>query len=115
MQRARLRAGATVILDAAFLGEEQRQGVLTLGREAGVPVTALWLKAPTEVLGDRLERRQSDASDADAGVMLRQAEDEAGPPWVAVDAGRSPKVVLAEVRALIAAMAADKDADVAAH
>jgi predicted kinase len=74
---AELRAGRTVIVDAAFPRRAQRAAFAEAARRAGRPVWILHLQAPEPVVRERLERRQADAdevSDADFGVYLRARE-----------------------------------------
>jgi uncharacterized protein len=85
--RAALRAGWSVILDAAFLRTEERDGAEVLAREAAVPFTGCWMQADEAVLRNRLRSRTGDASDADEAVLeaqLRRGVGDVG--WRRVDA-----------------------------
>ena len=85
--RAALGAGASVVLDAAFLKPEERDASRTLGREAAVPFQGLWMQAPEEVLRGRLRARTGDASDADEAVLERQLQAGVGEiDWRPIDA-----------------------------
>jgi len=78
---AALGAGATVILDAAFLAPGERDAARNFAEaagEAGVPFTGLWLDAPVEVLTARVAARRGDASDADVAVVAKQFERDVG-------------------------------------
>lgn len=79
-----VRNGSMAILDASFLGPENRERFLALGRTLDVPATGIWLSAPTDVLTERLEKRRNDASDADRSVMLRQSDPTLPRWWHAV-------------------------------
>ncbi|AMN47633.1 hypothetical protein ACG33_11085 [Steroidobacter denitrificans] len=70
-----LRAGQSVIVDAAFLKQAERHRFSALADELDVPLVLLHCVAPAEELGRRLSARQragKDASEADEAVMLRQ-------------------------------------------
>ncbi len=89
LDRARriLSAGHSVILDATFLDESDRAAVAVLADDVGVEMEALWLEAPIAALLERVDSRKNDASDADAKVVLSQAQ-AVTPPifWARVDA-----------------------------
>lgn len=66
-----LRAGRSVIVDAAFMRREERQPFMDLARDSGVSVAVLWVDAADAVVRERLLRRADDpneASDADEHV-----------------------------------------------
>lgn len=90
-----VRNGSTAILDASFLGPENRAEFLALGEQFDIPTTGLWLTAPTGVLTERLEKRREDASDADCSVMLRQADPTLPRRWHALSTQQSCAAVLA--------------------
>ncbi len=78
LARTILQAGYPVILDAAFLQQDERMQALALARELGVPFWILHCEAPEEVLRQRLLARRGDASEADTTV-LAQLRDVAQP------------------------------------
>jgi uncharacterized protein len=85
--RVALRAGWSVILDAAFLRPEERAGAEALSREADVAFTGCWMQADEPVLRARLRCRTGDASDADETVLdtqLRRGVGDVG--WRRIDA-----------------------------
>ena len=87
---AALRAGAGVVLDAAFLQARERTGAEALARQAGTPFVGLWMTAPEPELRRRLRARIGDASDADEAVLdgqLRRDPGEIG--WRRIDATAS--------------------------
>ena len=92
-----VRNGASAILDASFLDASNREAFLELGRQVGIAATGIWLTAPTDVLSDRLEHRQGDASDADRTVMLRQQEPVTDSRWHSIAAHRDIGEVLSDV------------------
>jgi uncharacterized protein len=67
-----IAAGYTVIVDAAFLKQEQRNPFSLLADKLDVPFTILELTAPPEVLRQRIEARRDDISDADISVLDHQ-------------------------------------------
>lgn len=70
-----LRAGYTVIVDAAFLQRRQRAAFRALAAECGVALAIVHFTAPVEHLRQRVARRHaagSDASDADLAVLEHQ-------------------------------------------
>nr|WP_305123176.1 bifunctional aminoglycoside phosphotransferase/ATP-binding protein [Roseomonas sp. GC11] len=73
-----LRAGHSVIADAAFLDPAMRAGIEAVARRAGVSFRGLWLEAPLEVLRARVAARRGDASDADLAVLEAAARRDIG-------------------------------------
>jgi hypothetical protein len=75
-----LRAGHTVVLDAAFLRQSEREAARALAQACGAGFALVACSAPAAVLRDRLaarEREGADPSDATAAVLdlqLRVAE-----------------------------------------
>ena len=96
-----VRNGATAILDASFLNPAHRAAFTTLGKQLGVSTTGIWLTVATDVLADRLEQRQGDASDANPAVMLGQQEPAAGHSWRTIETQRQSDAVLIEVLELL--------------
>jgi aminoglycoside phosphotransferase family enzyme/predicted kinase len=64
-----LRAGHSVVLDAAYLRRDERAEARALARSLGVPFAIVPCKAPLPVLRQRLALRRGDASEADASVL----------------------------------------------
>jgi aminoglycoside phosphotransferase family enzyme/predicted kinase len=97
-----LRAGHSVILDAVYAREHQRERAEEIAREAKVSFTGLWLEAPDRDLMNRVEARTGDASDANADVVRQQLAYETGPvSWHKVDASGEPGKVKARVTAML--------------
>ncbi|WP_374578339.1 AAA family ATPase [Phenylobacterium sp.] len=85
--RALLDAGRAVVVDATFIQPELRGRAEALAREAGVPFHGVWLGAAPEVLAQRIEGREGDASDATVATLRMQLERDVGPiDWVRIDA-----------------------------
>ncbi len=64
-----LRAGFTVIVDAAFLKLDERQTFHQLAQSMSVPFAIASLQAPDATLRERIQQRSGDASEADAKVL----------------------------------------------
>lgn len=85
--RALLAAGRAVVLDATFIQPELRARVEEVAIGADVPFHGVWLEAAPEVLAERIEGREGDASDATVATLRMQMERDVGPiGWVRVDA-----------------------------
>jgi len=85
-----LKAGLTVIADAVFAKEEQRQGIEAVAGALGIPFEGLWLEASPEVMKARIAKRKRNASDATVEVLERQLA--AGPgniSWLRLDSSAS--------------------------
>jgi aminoglycoside phosphotransferase family enzyme/predicted kinase len=67
-----LRAGRSVVVDAAFLEPARRQAIEALAAACAVPFEGTWLEAPADVLRERVAGRTGDASDADLAVLEGQ-------------------------------------------
>ena len=77
LQRTRmlLDDGWTVLVDAAFLRQQERTSFATLAQTAGVPFHILACEAPLDVLRQRVTERQArgtDASEATVAVLEQQ-------------------------------------------
>ena len=69
LARDLLRAGHTVVVDAAFLQHEEREQFRALAREAASPFVIATLDADAQILRERLRQRRKDASEADVSVL----------------------------------------------
>jgi len=67
-----LRSGHSVVLDAVFAREDERQAAEALAGRVGVPFEGLWLDVPKEVAQARVAARRADASDATPAVVELQ-------------------------------------------
>jgi aminoglycoside phosphotransferase family enzyme/gluconate kinase len=67
-----LDAGFSVIVDAAFLQEQQRTIFMDLAREKGLVFTVMELQASAEILRQRVASRKNDVSDADLTILEHQ-------------------------------------------
>jgi predicted kinase len=90
-----VRAGHSVIVDAVYTHEADRQSIEHVAAAACVPFIGLWLDAPESTLIDRAEQRTNDPSDADAGVVRMQRTQDSGDiTWRRFDASASAASVL---------------------
>jgi hypothetical protein len=64
-----LRAGYSVVLDAAFLRRDERAAAQALADSLQLPFGILACEAPPEELSRRLRERSGDASEADGAVL----------------------------------------------
>ncbi len=74
-----LGRGESVVLDASWTADAQREAAAALAARSAVPVTALRCEAPRAVADERIRRRRGSASDATpmvAAVMSADAD-----PW----------------------------------
>ncbi|MBA3022499.1 MAG: AAA family ATPase [Gammaproteobacteria bacterium] len=69
LARNLLRAGHTVVVDAAFLQHEEREQFRALACETASPFIIATLDADAETLRERLRQRRHDASEADVNVL----------------------------------------------
>ncbi|MCC6543287.1 MAG: AAA family ATPase [Nitrospirae bacterium] len=70
-----LDAGYSAIIDATFLGRQQRDSFKQLAYRLGVPIRILFFRAEADVLRQRIRERQregSDISEADLSVLEHQ-------------------------------------------
>ncbi len=67
-----IKAGYSVIVDAAFLKQPQRKAFQQLASQLNVPYTVLETNAPDDVLRQRISKRKNDVSDADLTVLEHQ-------------------------------------------
>jgi aminoglycoside phosphotransferase family enzyme/predicted kinase len=82
-----LAQGRSVVLDAVYSTQEERDAVAKLARERGAPFVGLWLEAPAEVLRHRVSERPKGVSDADVAVLDAQLHRETGKiDWIRLDA-----------------------------
>lgn len=88
--RVALATGYSVIADAVFARPQQRRTIERLAAEAGVPFQGLWLRAPVEVMEQRVRQRRRNVSDATADVIHMQLDYDVGAVgWKVVDSSGS--------------------------
>ena len=100
---AALSAGHSVVFDAVFAHENERDQAAALAAKLGVAFHGIWLDAPEAILRSRVAGRKSDASDATTEVVARQLTYDLGRlTWERLDASGSPSETLARVRQILA-------------
>jgi aminoglycoside phosphotransferase family enzyme/adenylate kinase family enzyme len=104
LARILLCAGFSVVVDATFLRQRQREAFRVLASEQTCVWFILDVFAPEAVLAERIERRSqegSDASDATVAIMKRQQEIEESfipaeqPHVISVDSADPQAIILA--------------------
>ncbi|MGY3451009.1 bifunctional aminoglycoside phosphotransferase/ATP-binding protein [Bradyrhizobium sp. USDA 4353] len=95
-QAARVLAqGFTVIVDAVFAREAERQAIQQLADRLRVPFAGLFLVADLHVRQERIQHRVNDASDATTAVAREQERYDIGAlDWLQVDASGTPETTL---------------------
>lgn len=97
-----MRAGASVIVDAAFLNLDEREDIASVAKSLKVPFIGLWLTAPQDLLKERVDARIGDASDATSAVVEKQFKKNTGPiAWHPVSAGGTATDTLSEALEII--------------
>jgi aminoglycoside phosphotransferase family enzyme/predicted kinase len=83
-----LLSDQSVVVDAVFARQEEREAIRAAAEIAKVPFTGLWLEAPRDILEQRLTSRRGDVSDADVTVLHKQLTYDLGHiTWHHIDAG----------------------------
>lgn len=67
-----LQNGHSVIADAVFAKDLEREAIELCAQQANVPFNGLWLEAPPKELMNRVEARKNDPSDATVSVVKKQ-------------------------------------------
>jgi aminoglycoside phosphotransferase family enzyme/predicted kinase len=94
-----LAAGFTVIADAVYGDENEREALCRVAEGAHVPFRGIWLAAPRQVLESRIQSRRDDASDATVAVLRAQLEFISVPEdWTSVRAAGAAEKTATEVR-----------------
>jgi hypothetical protein len=104
LDRARqvVRQGFSVIIDAAFLHESERNALCALAREINADFRPIFLTADLAVRLDRIRSRKRDASDATGEVATDQEGYDLGRlDWPTVDASSSLEQTLERSKAFL--------------
>ncbi len=97
-----LRAGHSVVLDAVFALESERNIAESIARKTGARFTGIWLDGDPALLKSRLLARRSDASDANAEVIDIQLGYDIGPmTWTRIEAAGPPAAILDRVTRML--------------
>jgi len=90
-----LAQGCSVVLDAAYLQEAERAEIAQSAASCGIPFAGLFLTADLATRLLRIKQRSGDASDATAGVVLKQETFAIGAVnWHIIDASGTPDQTL---------------------
>ncbi|MBB4368226.1 hypothetical protein GGD63_001005 [Bradyrhizobium sp. cir1] len=111
-QRARqaLAQGHSVIVDAVFARESERDQLAALGRECNVPLSGLFLVADLATRQARIGGRHGDASDATQEIAAQQEHYNIGHVgWATIDASGTQEQTLQSCRDAIARQARQSD------
>ena len=73
-----LASGHSVVVDAVFDREDERESIAAVAHGLGVAFQGVWLEAPERLLLERVAARRGDPSDADSSVVRRQLERDVG-------------------------------------
>jgi aminoglycoside phosphotransferase family enzyme/predicted kinase len=101
--RRAIAAGHSVIVDAVFARQAERDALVHLAQSGQVRFTGLFLTADLATRIERVGGRIGDASDADQTVAQRQEGYDLGPlEWTQIDASSTPEETLGRAKAAIA-------------
>jgi uncharacterized protein len=101
-----LAQGHSVVLDAAFIQEMERNAVPAIARRRNAEFSGLFLTADLATRMARIERRQGDPSDATREVAVMQESFATGHvDWQMVDASRAPDDTLRRACAAVPGLA----------
>jgi predicted kinase len=95
-------AGQSVVLDAVFAMQDQRETAEALAAELDVPFTGIWVDAPEEVRIDRVLKRERNVSDITPEIARSQSDYDLGEmTWASVNsAGEKTETVAQGLRVL---------------
>ena len=86
-----LATGHSVIVDAVFAREDERDAIAKVAQSTNTSFTGIWLSAPEKTLIDRVSARTNDASDADENIVKQQLTYDPGPiSWAKINASGKP-------------------------
>lgn len=105
-----LTAGHSVIVDAVYAEQDERQSIQAIADALGMPFRGLWLKADPERLIARVASRCKDASDATPETVRTQLQSDTGPlsrAWSVVDAGGTALETLGRARSALGLVTAE--------
>ena len=100
---ATLASGFTVIADAVYGMQSERDDIAVVARRASVRFDGLWLDGPTALLEQRIAARTGDASDATPDVLRAQLGFVSAPKnWHSIKVAMTPDDAVAEAERLLA-------------
>lgn len=98
-----LASGFTVIADAVYGMQSERDDIADVARRAGVRFDGLWLEGPAALLEQRIAARIGDASDATPDVLRAQLGFVSPPKnWNSIKVATTPDDAFADAESLLA-------------
>ncbi len=100
--RQAIKAGQSVVLDAVFAMQDQRETAEALAAELNVPFTGIWVAAPEDVRIERVMKRERNVSDITPDIARSQSDYDVGDmTWKLVNsAGEKTETVAQGLRIL---------------
>lgn len=100
--RQAILTGQSVVLDAVFAMQDQRETAEALAAELGVPFMGIWVEAPEEMRIERVMKRERNVSDITPEIARSQSEYDVGEmTWASVNsAGEKTETVAQGLRVL---------------
>jgi aminoglycoside phosphotransferase family enzyme/predicted kinase len=97
--RQAIAAGCSVITDAVFAKQAERDALEDLAHDLGVSFQGIWLYVAPEVAKARIKQRTSTISDATTDIYDQQMAYDLGIlTWAQIDSGRSREIVVQDGR-----------------
>ncbi|MCQ2913734.1 MAG: AAA family ATPase [Alphaproteobacteria bacterium] len=98
-----LKTGQSVVADALFHDQKQRERIENIAQEAGVKFLGIWGDAPIEIRKERVMKRLRNPSDVkDPKELEEQLNKDVGVvSWDVIDTSGEKMVTLSKVRALL--------------
>lgn len=93
--------GWSVIVDAVYARESERDALEDAAARAGIPFSGFWLEADASLCDRRVAARRGDVSDATQEIAARQRDYDLGEMrWTRVDASRDADAIAEEIAGL---------------
>ena len=93
-----LSEGGSVIADAVFDRQTDRERIERTARDRGLPFAGFWLEADPVILWKRVSERTKGPSDATVDVLSRQLQRNAiQSTWLSIDAARKPADIVTDL------------------
>ena len=93
-----LSEGGSVIADAVFDRQTDRERIERTARDRGLPFAGFWLEADPVILWQRVSERSGGPSDATVDILSRQLQRNAiQSAWLSIDAARKPADIVADL------------------
>ncbi len=100
--RDALENGQSVVLDAVFAKQPERERAEDLARTCSVPFTGIWVDAPERIRLDRVATRERNVSDVTVEIAEQQSGYDLGDiGWARVDSSGKKKETVREARNIL--------------